>query len=188
MRVALICAALLALAACGQGDTSSSGVMDEIRQAEAEDAAAAQRAAANGEEFLVAAKGRQGARTRPSGLVYQFVTHGSDQRLARPGPADYVLVHYEGKLPDGTVFDSSVRRGRPAEFALNEVVPGFSEAIQLMRPGDELIATFPGNLGYGAEGSPPRIPPNAALEFRIELLAFRDQRGRIVEGPRARPR
>lgn len=187
MRFAVIAAAaLLALAACGE--QNDSGVMDEIREAEKSDAAAAERAVADGASFLEAAKGRTGARTRPSGLVYEFVRQGSNQRLPRPSATAYVLVHYEGKLPDGTVFDSSIRRGRPAEFALNEVVRGFSEAIQLMRPGDELIATFPGELGYGAEGSPPRIPPNAALEFRIQLLALRTDDGRIIEAPGTRRR
>jgi peptidylprolyl isomerase/FKBP-type peptidyl-prolyl cis-trans isomerase FklB len=83
------------------------------------------------------------------------------------------------------VFDSSFERGQPAQFPLAGVVPGFSEAIQQMRPGDEVLATFPAELGYGAEGQPPVIPGGAALQFRIVLLAFQGADGRVVEAPRS---
>jgi FKBP-type peptidyl-prolyl cis-trans isomerase len=103
---------------------------------------------------------------------------------ARPTQAAAVLVHYEGKLPDGTVFESSFARGEPVEFPLANVVPGFSEAIQQMRPGDELIATFPMELGYGPEGRPPTIPPASPLQFRIVLLAYKEPGGQAVSAPR----
>jgi FKBP-type peptidyl-prolyl cis-trans isomerase len=94
-----------------------------------------------------------------------------------------VLVHYEGSFVDGgEVFDSSFARNEPAEFPLRGVVQGFSEAITHMRPGDEVIATFPGSLGYGPEGRGP-IPPNAALRFRIVLLAFQEPGGQVIEAP-----
>src|SRR5262249_43909979 len=94
-----------------------------------------------------------------------------------------VLVHYEGKLANGEVFDSSFERGQPAQFPLQGVVPGFSEAITHMRPGDELIATMPAELGYGARGQPPAIPANAALQFRIQLLGFAMPDGTRVMAP-----
>jgi FKBP-type peptidyl-prolyl cis-trans isomerase FkpA len=162
-------AALLLLAACGDngGDTS---VMREIERGEAEATAAAD-AGVNVEE----------PQALPSGLILQFRRRGADQSLAQPSGAAAVLVHYEGKLADnGRVFDSSFARGQPAEFPLQAVVPGFSEAITHMRPGDEVLATFPGELGYGARGSPPDIPPNARLQFRIQLLAFQEPGGQVV--------
>src|SRR5690606_21528936 len=108
----------------------------------------------------------------PSGLELQFRRRGHDQTLAQPTMNASALVHYEGSFVEGgEVFDSSFARGEPAEFPLQAVVPGFSEAITHMRPGDEVIATFPGSLGYGPSGRGP-IPPNAALRFRIVLLAF----------------
>lgn len=163
----LIIVAALALAACNNNDGD---VVGEIERAEAEDAAA--------QEEGVTLEEPQ---TLPSGLILQFRRRGADQSLAQPTVAANVLVHYEGKLADtGAVFDSSFTRGQPAEFPLGAVVPGFSEAITHMRPGDEVLATFPGELGYGAEGRPPRIPPNAALQFRIQLLAFVEPGGEIV--------
>ncbi len=164
----LVILAALALAACNnQGE---SGVMREIEKAEAHDAAA--------ENEGVTLEEPQ---TLPSGLILQFRRRGPDQTLAQPTMRAGVLVHYEGKLADnGAVFDSSFARGEPAQFPLAGVVPGFAEAITHMRPGDEVLATFPAELGYGAEGSPPAIPPNSRLQFRILLLAFQEPRGEIV--------
>ncbi|MCX7358362.1 MAG: FKBP-type peptidyl-prolyl cis-trans isomerase [Alphaproteobacteria bacterium] len=123
------------------------------------------------------------SQTLPSGLEIQFTRRGANQALAQPTMDATVLVHYEGSLVDnGEVFDSSFARGEPVDFPLARVVPGFAEAITHMRPGDELIATFPGSLGYGAEGSGP-IPPNAALRFRIALLAFQEPGGQPVTAP-----
>jgi FKBP-type peptidyl-prolyl cis-trans isomerase len=160
----LLIAAVLALAACGQ----DSGVMQEIERAEQEEAAQVEDPV-----------------TLPSGNVIQFHRRGADQTLAKPSANAVVLVHYEGSFAEsGEVFDSSFQRGQPADFPLPAVVRGFSEAIQQMRPGDELVATFPGELGYGPEGRPPMIPPNAALRFRIQLLAFQEEDGTMVQAPR----
>jgi FKBP-type peptidyl-prolyl cis-trans isomerase len=124
------------------------------------------------------------AQTLPSGLELQFRRRSANQTLPRPSMNANVLVHYEGSFADGgEVFDSSFARGEPVEFPLGAVVPGFSEAITNMRPGDEVVATFPGALGYGPEGRGP-IPPNAALRFRIVLLAFQEPGGQVVEAPR----
>lgn len=88
-----------------------------------------------------------------------------------PGPEDFVLVHYEGRLADGTVFDSSYARGQPAAFGVGNVIPGFAEALQRMRPGEKARITIPPAQGYGAEGAGNGvIPPNSVLVFEVELL------------------
>src|SRR5689334_22754208 len=168
MRIILAgCLSLtLALAACGRSDDSSA-VRNEIEAHAQRDAAAAQAAGQSSGHFLDDARARPGAITLPSGLTYVYTHHSSNQGLAKPPANAQVLVHYEGKLADGTVFDSSFQRGQPAAFALDQVVPGFTQVIQQMRPGDEVIATFPPALGYGEAGQPPIIPPNSALQFRI---------------------
>jgi FKBP-type peptidyl-prolyl cis-trans isomerase FkpA len=174
MRMILIAAALT-LAACG----NNGGVMGEIEKAEKADADAAEAALTQGSTAV-----EEQATTYPSGLVLQFTRRGTDQALAHPTMNANVLVHYEGSFVEGgEVFDSSIQRGEPVEFPLQAVVPGFSEAITNMRPGDEAIATFPGSLGYGPDGRGP-IPPNAALRFRIILLAFQEPGGQTVEAPR----
>ena len=169
----LIAAAVLVLAACG----NSSGVMDEIQRAEKEDASAATQSIPG-----LGAEVQEQAQTLPSGLELQFTRRGADQTLAQPTMDATVLVHYQGTFVDGgEEFDSSFG-GDPAEFPLRLVVQGFSEAITHMRPGDEVIATFPGSLGYGPEGRGP-IPPNAALRFRIVLLQFQEPGGQPVTAP-----
>ena len=172
-------AAALALSACGER-----GVMAEIERAEKNAGAQADDAGAGAQAFLDAQRGRAGVEAQPSGLLLEFKARGPNQGLPRPPAEATVLVHYEGKLADGSVFDSSFARGEPAEFPLQGVVPGFAEAIQLMRPGDEIVAYLPAELGYGAAGSPPAIPPNAVLQFRIVLLAYQGADGRVVQAPR----
>jgi FKBP-type peptidyl-prolyl cis-trans isomerase len=181
MRTILITAVLM-LAACGQ----SASVMDEIERAEKADADAAENAAASSTAFLDQVRAQAGVEARPSGLLLERRAPGANQSLPRPSANATVLVHYEGKLADGSVFDSSFERGQPAEFPLGAVVPGFSEAIQQMRPGDEVVATFPHELGYGAEGRPPAIPPAAALQFRIVLLGFQEPGAQPVMAPAPR--
>lgn len=176
----IVIAAVLGLSACGD----NGGVMREIERAEREREESAQAASANAEQFLAEVRARPGVEARASGLLLERRAQGRNQSLPRPSSNAMVLVHYEGKLADGSVFDSSFEAGQPAEFPLNAVVPGFSEAIQQMRPGDEVIATFPMELGYGPEGRPPVIPPAAPLQFRIVLLAFQEPGGRPVEAPR----
>lgn len=166
------------LAACDRG-----GVMREIERAEKADAEAFANASAGGEQFLARVRAQPGVEARPSGLLLERRVMGRNQALPRPSARAFVLVHYEGKLADGSVFDSSYRGGQPAQFALSDVVAGFSEAIQQMRPGDEVVATLPMELGYGPEGRPPVIPPAAPLQFRIVLLAFQEPGGAIVQAP-----
>lgn len=181
MRVLIlgILAGAFTLTACGE-----SNVMREIRKAEERAAAQAQEAQTQSEKLLADARARPNAETLSSGVVIEFNKRGSNQRLARPSAEAVVLVHYEGKLATGDVFDSSFARGQPAQFPLQGVVPGFAEAITHMRPGDEVVATLPAAQAYGAGGQPPDIPPNAALQFRIQLLAYQGADGRVVEAPR----
>ena len=109
-----------------------------------------------------------GVVTLPSGLQYKVVRAGPADGY-RPKPGDAVKVHYEGRLPSGEVFDSSYQSGAPAVFTVGQLVPGWNQALQLMKPGDEWLLTVPPKLGYGDEGAGP-IPPGSVLIFRMELL------------------
>lgn len=175
-------AAVVALAACGQSN-SDAGVMAEIERGEKADAAAAQQASAGNDAFLARVRAQPGVEALPSGLLIEFKRRGRNQSLPQPTANAAVLVHYEGRLSNGSVFDSSIARNEPAQFPLAGVVPGFAEAIEHMRPGDEVMATFPPALGYGTEGQPPVIPPNSVLQFRIILLAFQEPGGQPVRAP-----
>ena len=109
-----------------------------------------------------------GVVTLPSGLQYKVVKAGPADGY-RPKPGDAVKVHYEGRLPTGEVFDSSYEAGAPAVFTVGQLVPGWNQALQLMKPGDVWELTVPPKLGYGDEGAGP-IPPGAVLVFKMELL------------------
>lgn len=102
-----------------------------------------------------------------SGLMYRVVREGEG---ASPGPADIVEVHYEGRLADGTVFDSSYERDETIEFPLNRVIPGWTEGLQYMQEGAEYQFVIPPQLGYGSRGAGEVIPPDAVLIFDVELL------------------
>ena len=102
-----------------------------------------------------------------SGLVYRSLTEGAG---AKPGPADTVKVHYRGTLIDGTEFDSSHKRGQPVDFALQNVIPCWTEGVQLMNVGSKAKLVCPSEIAYGDRGAPPNIPPGATLVFEVELL------------------
>ncbi|MCL2327048.1 MAG: FKBP-type peptidyl-prolyl cis-trans isomerase [Bacteroidetes bacterium] len=121
-----------------------------------------------GNAFLAQNAKRPGVVTTASGLQYEVVKQGTG---ARPQANDVVTLHYEGKLIDGTIFDSSIERGTPATFGVSQVIPGFSEAIQLMNVGTTIIAYIPQNLAYGDHGAGP-IEPYSTLIFRIELISI----------------
>lgn len=106
----------------------------------------------------------------PSGLQYRVVERSDGED--RPTAADVVRVHYSGRLIDGDEFDSSYRRGEPAEFSLNRVIPGWTEGLQLMAVGDTYEFTIPSHLAYGERGTPSGIRPGATLIFDVELLAI----------------
>ncbi len=121
-------------------------------------------------QYLAENAKKPGVITTASGLQYKIITQGTGPKPAR---TDTVLVHYEGRLIDGTVFDSSYQRGQPAKFPLDGVIPGWSEGVQLMNTGSKYHFTVPPALGYGAAGAGGVIPPGAVLEFDVELLAVR---------------
>ena len=122
---------------------------------------------AEGDAFMAANKAKSGIKTTASGLQYQVIEEGSGPK---PAATDTVKVHYTGTLLDGTKFDSSVDRGEPAQFALNAVIPGWTEALQLMPVGSKYKLWIPPQLGYGDRGTPGPIGPNQTLVFDVELL------------------
>lgn len=130
-------------------------------------AQAADRNIAEGAKLLADNKTQKGVITTRSGLQYQVIRPGSG---ARPMPGATVRVNYEGRLPNGTVFDSSYKRGEPAEFSLNQVIPGWREGVALMPVGGKYRFWVPGELAYGKRGSPPNIGPNQVLVFDVELM------------------
>ena len=105
--------------------------------------------------------------TLPSGLQYQVLKEGNGRK---PKATDTVKCHYEGMLVDGTMFDSSIQRGEPAEFPLNGVIRGWTEGLQLMQEGAKYRFFIPYHLGYGEQGAGAAIPPFAALIFDVELI------------------
>lgn len=129
-------------------------------------------AGANPPAAAAAPAGNQSAdmTTTASGLKYQVLKHGTG--TVSPKATDMVTVNYEGKLLDGTVFDSSIARGRPASFPLNRVIPGWTEGLQLMKVGDKFKFVIPANLAYGPDSPTPAIPPNSTLVFEVELLGI----------------
>lgn len=120
-----------------------------------------------GEKFLAENKGKEGVTTTDSGLQYEVLASGDG---ATPGPTDQVTTHYHGTLISGKVFDSSVERGQPASFGVNQVIAGWTEALQLMKEGDKWRLFVPSNLAYGARGAGADIGPNSTLIFEVELL------------------
>ncbi len=110
--------------------------------------------------------------TTQTGLQYEVIAAGEGES---PKAADTVVAHYSGWLLDGSLFDSSHARGTPSEFPLNRVVKGWTEGLQLMKPGGKFLFTIPADLAYGARGSPPKIPENATLVFYIELVEIKKQ-------------
>jgi FKBP-type peptidyl-prolyl cis-trans isomerase FkpA len=109
----------------------------------------------------------EGAVKTASGLIYKRLRPGTG---ASPKATDVVRVHYEGTLPDGKVFDSSIKRGEPAEFALNQVIPCWTEGVQMMKVGEKARLVCPSEIAYGDRGAGPDIPPGATLVFEVELL------------------
>lgn len=143
--------------------------MQKQRNAEMEkQGAAAQKA---GEEFLAANGKKEGVTTTDSGLQYTVIKEGQG---ATPKPTDTVTVHYRGTLLDGTVFDSSYKRGEPATFPVKGVIKGWTEALQLMNVGGKCKVFVPSDLAYGERGAGQTIPPYATLIFDIELLGIEE--------------
>lgn len=120
-----------------------------------------------GKEYLEKNGQRAEVKTTPSGLQYEVIKEGNG---VHPAATDSVTVHYEGRLIDGTVFDSSIERGEPATFGVTQVIPGWVEALQLMSEGAKWNLFIPSNLAYGPNGAGPMIGPNQTLIFEVEFI------------------
>ena len=120
-----------------------------------------------GKAFLEENAKKEGIVTLPSGLQYEVITEGNGKK---PSATDRVKCHYEGTLIDGTLFDSSVKRGQPAVFGVNQVIKGWVEALQLMSEGSKWRLFIPSELGYGAQQAGEMIPPHSTLIFEVELI------------------
>jgi len=121
------------------------------------------------QKFLQDNATKEGVVELPSGLQYLILKSGEGDK---PGPATMVTVHYEGKLTDGKVFDSSYNRGKPVTFGVHQVIAGWTEALQLMPVGSKWRLFIPSSLGYGVRGAGGSIPPNATLIFDVELISI----------------
>ncbi len=120
-----------------------------------------------GQKFLAENATKKGVHVLPSGLQYEVLVEGNGKKAKA---TDKVKCHYEGSLIDGTVFDSSVQRGEPATFGVNQVIQGWVEALQLMPEGSKWKLFIPSELAYGAQGAGQVIPPHSALVFEVELI------------------
>ena len=120
-----------------------------------------------GKAFLEENAKKEGIITLPSGLQYHVITEGNGKK---PSATDKVKCHYEGTLIDGTLFDSSIKRGQPAVFGVNQVIRGWVEALQLMSEGSKWRLFIPAELGYGAQQAGEMIPPHSTLIFEVELI------------------
>jgi FKBP-type peptidyl-prolyl cis-trans isomerase FklB len=139
--------------------------------------AAAAKNKKEGEAFLAANKTKEGVKTLPSGLQYKVLASGKG---ATPQKTDAVVAHYHGTLVDGTVFDSSVKRNEPATFPVLEVIPGWTEALLLMKEGDKWQLVVPSDLAYGEMQRSKEIGPNSTLIFEVELL-------KVLKEPAGKP-
>ncbi|MFO1461685.1 MAG: FKBP-type peptidyl-prolyl cis-trans isomerase [Verrucomicrobiota bacterium] len=139
---------------------------EEKRKAESE------KNKSEGEKFLAENRNKDGVITLPSGLQYKILTKGTGPK---PTTNDTVVTHYKGTLLDGTEFDSSIAKGTPATFPVKGVIKGWTEALQLMPVGSKWQLFIPSDLAYGTTGSPPKIGPNAMLNFEIELIDIKPQ-------------
>ena len=127
-----------------------------------------------GDAFLAANKKKEGVTVTESGLQYEIVTAGTGNS---PQATDTVTVHYKGTTIDGTVFDDSNKRGEPAVFGVNQVIPGWTEVLQLMKEGAKYKVVIPSALAYGERGVPPMIEPNSVLLFDVELVTIATTEG-----------
>ncbi|MCR4965557.1 MAG: FKBP-type peptidyl-prolyl cis-trans isomerase [Bacteroidales bacterium] len=127
---------------------------------------------AMGKKFLEDNKTKEGVKVTASGLQYKVITEGKGDK---PTATSRVTVHYKGTLLDGTVFDSTEKTGQPISFGLNQVIPGWTEGLQLMSPGAKYIFYIPSELAYGDQGAGGVIPGGATLIFEVELLSFTNE-------------
>ncbi|MEL0168119.1 MAG: FKBP-type peptidyl-prolyl cis-trans isomerase [Pseudomonadaceae bacterium] len=155
------------------GDEELASAFNELQKRSQERAQAlAQEALDANKKYLEENAAKDGVTATESGLQYEVVTSG-DADGPQPQADDVVVVHYEGRLLDGTVFDSSVQRGQPAELPVAGVIPGWVEVLQLMHVGDKWTVTVPAELAYGPRSPSPVIPPNSILVFDMELVGIK---------------
>ena len=163
-------AAAVLTAGCGSKEAQNE--TEDVTDTSTSATAVADNAGMNdsGQAFLATNGARDGVTTTASGLQYEVMASGDG---AMPGLTDLATVHYTGKLLDGAVFDSSVQRGEPAEFPVNRLIQGWTEALQLMQVGDKWMLYIPPELAYGDRGAGNLIGPGATLIFEVELLGVR---------------
>jgi len=137
--------------------------------AQGRSSAAADQEKVAGRAYLDKSAKEPGVTKLPSGLIYKTLTQGNGPS---PAATDKVKVNYEGKLTNGTIFDSSYKRGQPAEFGLNQVIKCWTEGVQKMRVGEKARLVCPSDIAYGDQGHPPTIPGGATLVFDVELLSI----------------
>lgn len=124
-----------------------------------------------GTAYLHINASKPGVKVLESGLQFEILQSGEGKM---PGPTSMVVTHYHGTFVDGTVFDSSVDRGTPAEFPVNRVIKGWTQALQMMKEGDKWRLVIPSQLAYGKGGSGGRIPPDSVLVFEVELIEVKE--------------
>jgi len=146
----------------------ANGIIQQYMQKAMQEMYAANKTA--GEAFLSENFNKEGVKTTLSGLQYEVIAEGEG---AKPGPTSQVTVHYHGTLIDGTVFDSSVQRGTPATFGVNQVIKGWTEALQLMNKGSKYRLYVPQELAYGSNAPGGAIQPYMTLIFDVELIDFK---------------
>lgn len=167
-EVELVKKGLADSAAGVKSDIQPETMMPKIQElAKSRQAARSEQEKTKGKEYAEKAAKEPGAQALPSGLVYASVTEGTG---ASPKATDTVKAHYHGTLTDGTVFDSSVKRGQPLEFSLDGVIPCWTEGVQKMKVGGKAKLVCPSQIAYGDMGRPPTIPGGATLVFEVELL------------------
>jgi len=142
---------------------------DMMAKMETKQKASGEKNVKEGEVFLAANSKKEGVKTTPSGLQYKVLKSGTG---TSPKPTDSVKVHYHGTLLDGSVFDSSVDRGEPVTFGVGDVIPGWTEALQIMKVGDKWQLYIPSKLAYGDKSAGPKISPNSTLIFDVELISI----------------
>ena len=142
-----------------------------LAELQAEKARVAAEVADLGEAYLHINSQKPGVKVMESGLQFEILEQGDGRS---PGSASRVVTHYTGTFTNGDVFDSSYERGKPAEFPVNRVIPGWTEALQMMKEGDIWRLVIPSDLGYGSRGAGDSIPPNSVLIFEVELIEVKN--------------